>query len=310
MLNSTHSVPFNFCGLTDTKSSYNNALFVIIPVPYDLTSSYQSGSRRGPMAIIEASTHLELFDEELDMETFERGIHTTSFLEATTLGPKEMVDRVYKTSIPILESKKIPVLLGGEHSLTLGLVKAAKKLHKTFSVLQFDAHADLRQTYQDSPFNHACVARRLSELTPLTQVGIRSLSIEERKFLDSPEADKIKTFYARANQKISKADICNSLADNVYITIDLDVLDPSIMPSTGTPEPGGLNWYEILDILKDVAIKKRIVGFDVMELCPLPGIVAPDFLAAKLIYRLMGYILLGINARNNKSDFYQRGETD
>lgn len=177
------TLPFNFGGLEGRLSSFKNANFVILSVPYDLTASYGSGMRNGPLAIIEASTHMELYDEELRANTYEAGIHILPLLESTTLGPEEMIHRVHEASQYILKEKKIPVMLGGEHSITLGMVNALKKKYPNLSVLQFDAHADMRDSYQDNPFNHACVARRISKVCPLVQVGIRSLSAEEAKFL-------------------------------------------------------------------------------------------------------------------------------
>lgn len=310
------SLPFNFGGLDEELSSFENASFVILPVPYDLTASYGSGTRNGPLSIIEASTHMELYDEELKSNTYEGGIHTMLQMEPTTLGPEEMIKRVFEASSYIVKSNKIPVMFGGEHSITLGMVKALKKKYPKLSVLQFDAHADMRESYQDNKFNHACVARRISEVCPIVQVGIRSLSTEEADFLKnnsearSQKTEKtyhaphtthhgIYTYYASDLRNGLPMDaICNNLTEHVFITIDLDVFDPSIMPATGTPEPGGMGWYEVLDLLRVVASgSKRMVGFDVVELSPIPGNIAPNFLAAKLVYRIMGYILRSMKSK-------------
>lgn len=299
MTNLPPILPFNFGGLDEKLSSFKNARFVILPVPYDLTASYGSGIRDGPLAIIEASTHMELYDEELRANTYEAGIHTLSQMKPTTLGHEEIIKRVQEASSYIIKSNKIPVMLGGEHSITLGMVKALKKKYPNLSVLQFDAHADMRDSYQDNPFNHACVARRISEICPIVQVGIRSLSEDEAIFLRKGakrQKQKITTYYADIkNGKFSSqtklwSKIVKHLTNDVFITIDLDVFDPSIMPAIGTPEPGGMGWYDVLGILKAVIAKKNTVGFDVVELCPIPGNIAPNFLAAKLIYRIMGYI--------------------
>jgi len=270
------------CSLSDAK-------FVVVPVPYDLTSTYQSGSRRGPLAIIEASTNMELYDEELKKETYLAGIHTTLPVAIDARGPKNMVNVVRKKISRIVGLNKIPVMLGGEHSVTLGAVQAVIEKYPKLTVLQFDAHADLRDTYQGSPYNHACVARRISEICPLVQVGIRSMSKEEGEFLPH---SKVKSYSADfvLDKKSWAETICKDLSGDVFITIDLDVFDPSIMPATGTPEPGGLYWKDILHLLKLVSASCNICGFDVVELAPLPGVVAPDFMAAKLIYRTMGYI--------------------
>ncbi|MBE7414576.1 MAG: agmatinase [Deltaproteobacteria bacterium] len=243
---------------------------------------------------------MELYDEELGCEPYEAGIETLPQLEATALGPEEMIRRVRESVASILDEGKVPVMLGGEHSITLGLVQALLERYPGLSVLQLDAHADMREAYQDTPFNHACVARRISELCPIVQVGIRSLSSEEASFLEGERkagrkaGTCIKTFTALDVLKgASPQKIASSLTDDVCITIDLDVFDPSIMPATGTPEPGGLGWYNVLDVVREAVSRKKVVGFDVVELCPLPGNIAPDFLAAKLVYKIMGYMNRG-----------------
>jgi agmatinase len=278
----------NFGGICPAHSM-RDALFVIVPVGYDLTSTYQPGSRRGPVAIIEASTNMELYDEELKKETYLAGIHTTSPVAIDARGSKNMINAVRKKIAKIAAQNKIPVMLGGEHSISLGAVQALKEIFPKLKVLQLDAHADLRESYQGSPYSHASVARRISEICPLVQVGIRSMSKEEADFL--PQS-KVKSY--SADFALEKKDwcetICKNLSGDVFVTIDLDVFDPSIMPSTGTPEPGGLYWQNVLRLLKLVSCSCQIRGFDVVELTPIPGIVAPDFMAAKLIYRFMGYI--------------------
>ena len=278
----------NFGGIYP-ECSLRDAKFIVIPVPYDLTSTYQPGSRRGPAAIIEASTNMELYDEESRKETYMAGIHTTLPVAIDARGPKNMVNIVRKKISRIAKLNKIPVMLGGEHSITLGAVQAMIEKYPKLTVLQFDAHADLRDTYQESPYSHACVARRISEICPLVQVGIRSMSKEEGEFL--PQS-KVKSYSADfvLEKKNWAETVCKDLRGDVFITIDLDVFDPSIMPATGTPEPGGIYWKDILHLLKLVSASCNIRGFDVVELAPLPGVVAPDFMAAKLIYRLMGYI--------------------
>ncbi|PKN50754.1 MAG: agmatinase [Deltaproteobacteria bacterium HGW-Deltaproteobacteria-13] len=278
----------NFGGFYPAHS-LREALFVVVPVPYDLTSTYQPGSRRGPVAIIEASTNMELYDEELKKETYLAGIHTTQPVHMDARGPKYMVNAVRKKFSKIVAADKIPVMLGGEHSITFGAVQALKEKYPKLSVLQLDAHADLRDSYQGSPYSHASVARRISEICPLVQVGIRSMSKEEGDFLPT---SKVKSYSADfiAEHKNWCETICKNLKGDVFVTIDLDAFDPSIMPSTGTPEPGGLSWRDVLRLLKSVSRSCKIRGFDVVELAPIPGIVAPDFMAAKLIYRFMGYI--------------------
>lgn len=287
----------NFGGLSREVLQKRKARFSVLPVPYDLTASYISGMRNGPRAIIEASTHMELYDEELACEPYEAGIETLGHIEPTALGPEEMIKRVRSASEELISAGKIPVILGGEHSITLGLVQALLEKYPDLSVLQLDAHADMRESYQDTPFNHACVARRISEICPIVQVGIRSLSVEEAEFLKGEAkagkkaATRIKTYYATDVIKgIDWDEVVGNLTDNICVTVDLDVFDPAIMPATGTPEPGGLGWYDALGVLRKAMTTKNVVGFDVVELCPLPGNIAPDFLAAKLVYKMMGYV--------------------
>jgi len=264
--------------------------FVIIPVPYDLTSSWKAGSRHGPAAILEASAYLELYDEELRQETWRAGIATREALEPDVRGPSYMIEEVQAEVASVLKEKKIPVLLGGEHSVTLGAVKAAKERYPSLSVLQLDAHADLRDSYQNSPLSHACVGRRIVELCSLVQVGVRSMSVEEARFIDE-KTDLVLSLSSDETRIDGWIDrVCERLTEDVYISIDLDVFDPSIIPATGTPEPGGMGWLEVLDLVHAIAAVKSIRGFDVVELCPLPGVAASDFTAAKLVYRVMGYI--------------------
>lgn len=278
----------NFGGIYPAHS-LRDALFVVVPVPYDLTSTYQPGSRRGPAAIIEASSNMELYDEELKKETYLAGIHTTLPVTVDARGPKNMINVVRKKISKIAAANKIPVMLGGEHSITFGAVQALKEKYPKLSVLQLDAHADSRESYQGSAYSHASVARRISEICPLTQVGIRSMSKEEADFLPASKVKSYSADFVLENKDWCEK-ICKNLKGDVFVTIDLDVFDPSIMPATGTPEPGGLYWRDVLRLLKSVSRSCKIRGFDVVELAPIPGIVAPDFMAAKLIYRFMGYI--------------------
>ncbi len=286
------SIPFNFGALPSAYSGWEKAQVVLLPVLYDLTSTYLPGARRGPLAIIEASTHLELFDEELQVETFQIGIHTLDPLEALACGPEEMVRQVRLCAQRVLDTSKFLVLLGGEHSLTLGVAQAIKDKFPQVTYLQLDAHADLRDEYEGTRFSHACVGRRLAELGPLVQVGVRSLSKEENDYL---KESKVVTFWAhQLGDQISwEEKVIAALSPQVYVTIDLDVLDPSIMPSVGTPEPGGLTWQSLGRLLRLLGRKKEIVGFDIVELAPIPGLSSPDFLAAKLIYRFLGEIFYG-----------------
>lgn len=288
---SINFLPQNFGELAPEFSSFEGSRVVILPVPYDATMSWQPGTRHGPKAIIEASTHLELFDEELQSEPYRVGIHTLNPLEPSTSGPEETIQRVEQAFSFILDHEKFPVMLGGEHSITLGAVRALLKRHKALSVLQLDAHADLRDRFSGSPFSHACVARRIYELgVSLVQIGPRGLSTEEANYLK--DASNITTALAIDIQQDSSRidEALARLKSPMYITIDLDVFDPAVCPAVGTPEPGGLDWYTVLGILKRVSKSHEVLGFDVVELCPIPGLIAADFLAAKLVYKLISYL--------------------
>ncbi|MCX5855163.1 MAG: agmatinase [Deltaproteobacteria bacterium] len=238
----------NFGGLDLAYPTFEEAMFVVVPVPYDLTSTYQSGSRKGPSAILDASGHMELYDEELCRETYLTGIYTQPSLEPDARGPAEMMISVRQAVTEVLSYDKIPVILGGEHSISFGAAQAMKDKYPEISVLQLDAHADLRNYYQCSPYGHASVARRISEICPLVQAGIRSMSAEEATFLSD---GRVKSFSADfiLEEPLSWEKICGHLHGDVYITIDIDVLDPSIMPATGTPEPGGLLWKDLLRLV-------------------------------------------------------------
>ena len=283
----------NFGGIGEEYSNLKKSKVVIVPVPYEKTTTYKRGTVDGPSAIIDASIHMELYDEELNQETYKIGIHTMDALEMDGLSSEAMVEKLYSSTLELLKSNKFPIVLGGEHSVSIGVTKALKEIYPNLSVLQLDAHYDLRDEYFGSKFNHGCTARRISEICPLVQVGTRSLSKEEKDYLANPQTSgRVKTInvYDILEMPLWKDAITNSLTENVYVTIDLDVFDPSLMPAVGTPEPGGIGWYETLDLLMEVSKDRRIVGFDVVELCPIKDQIASDFLAAKLIYRLLGYI--------------------
>jgi len=282
----------NYGGLDSGYTAYEQAKFVVVPVPYDLTSTYQSGARRGPGAILEASANMELYDEELGQETYLAGIHTLSPLDADARGPAEMVNSVRRTIARIVADGKIPVMLGGEHSITLGAVQAVQEGFPKLSVLHLDAHADLRDSYQGTPFSHAAVARRISGICPLVQAGIRSMSAEEAEFLKTDPLKSYSADFIRENRSWWET-ISSDLQGDLYLTVDLDVLDPSVMPATGTPEPGGIAWWDLIRLVREVSKRCRIRGFDVVELAPIPGMIAPDFLASKLVYRIMGYLTTG-----------------
>ncbi len=278
-----------FGGISQDYSSFDTATFVVVPVPYDLTTTYQAGTRNGPAAIIAASHQMELYDEELGAETYRTGIHTIDPLEIEAAGPHEMIEAVRKKVADILLYEKVPVILGGEHSISLGAVQALSEKYPSLSVLHLDAHADMRDSYQGTPYSHACVSRRISERCPVVQVGIRSMSSEEAVFIKDNGIPSYSSEFVHEHQAWEK-EICSKLTDDVYVSIDLDVFDPSIMPAVGTPEPGGVYWKDIIRLMREVTESCTIRGFDVVELAPIPGMVAPDFTASKLIYRVMGYI--------------------
>lgn len=265
---------------------YKESVIIILPVPYDETSTWIKGADKGPEAILNASPNLEFYDIETESEAHLAGIHTVPpVLEKTT--PEMMVKAVHDSVTKLLSDDKLPVIIGGNHSVSIGSVKAFSEKYDNLSVLQLDAHADLRMEYEGSKFNHACAMARAREYAEVVQVGIRSMSLSELPYVErdrifySHELYYDKSLYVRAKEK---------LTENVYITIDLDVFDPSIMPSTGTPEPGGPDYFELMHFLRDVIREKNVVGFDVVELCPSETNKAPDFMAAKIIYQLLSYI--------------------
>jgi agmatinase len=285
----------SFLGLPVDLNPPGRARAAILPLPYDLTTSYQPGARRGPIAILEASTHLELYDDELGVDTWEEiGIATLPAVAPDTTGPAATLERIQRAAVDVVESGAFLVALGGEHSVTAPLVRAVRSRHPGVGVLQLDAHADLRETFEGSPDNHACVMHRLvDDGVPLAQVGVRALTREEMELI---RERGICTVFAPEAVRRPVGDwigrVLENLPEEIYVTVDLDAFDPSIMPATGTPEPGGLDWYRVLEVLRAVGTHRRIVGFDVVELSPISGNVAPDFLAAKLVYKLLGYSFL------------------
>jgi agmatinase len=277
-------MPMNFGG-HEVVYGYDESEIIILPVPYDETSTWMRGADKGPDAITEASVNLEFYDIETSSEAHLRGINTVEpVLEKDT--PAGLVNAVYNRTLALLADKKFPVIIGGNHTVSIGAFRAYSEYYDDLTILQLDAHADLRQEYGGSEFNHACAMARAREFAPVVQVGIRSMSAEELPYADKERiffAHQLysdKTLYSKALEKLSK---------NVYITIDLDVFDPSIMPSTGTPEPGGPDYYELLHFLREVIGKRNVAGFDVVELCPRDENKSPDFIAAKIIYQLLSY---------------------
>ena len=283
-------IPFSFLGLSKELSDEQRSKAFILPVPYDSTTSYRGGARDGPRAIIEASYNLEEYDPELDTDISKMGVHTCPFLEPHMGGPQAMVERVYGAVKALARTDRLVTLIGGEHSLSTGSVKAHKELYPDLSVLYLDAHADLRDQYMGTGWGHASVARRIHQLCPLVLVGARSLSQEERDFIVERG---VNTFFWPLSESMETlaSSVIELLSTHVYISIDLDVFDPSIMAAVGTPEPGGIGWQQLTSLLKKVGEEKRIIGFDVMELSPREGPNACSYTAAKLVYKLLGYAL-------------------
>jgi len=277
-----------FGGTTPSTTDFDNARVVILPIPLDRTTSYVPGTRNGPHEILVASSHMELWDEETQTDVHGIGICTLPEMEFPFATMDEVVKEIRRVAAELVNRGKFPLILGGEHSITPAVVAAVAAKHPGLSVLQIDAHADLRDSFMGTPHNHACAMRRTLELARATQVGIRSLSPEEAAAVPTLPTEIFYDFNMR-----EQADwidrVVDSLSETVYITIDVDGFDPAIMPATGTPEPGGLSWYEALALLRCVIERRTVVGCDIVELAPIGGNVAPNFLCAKLIYKILSY---------------------
>lgn len=293
------NLPMNFGGIDEEQySSKDSARVFVLPVSYEGTVSYGTGTGAGAMAIVDASRNMELYDDETDSEVYKVGIHTLDeFTPRPT--PDEMMSDLYDYSTEILKQDKFLCMLGGEHSVSAPIIKAHAEKYHNLSVLQIDAHADLRDTYDGTPHSHASIMARVVKdmQIPSVQVGIRSISADEARSLDSGLPTKI--FWAR--DIVGRTDWINgaveSLTENVYLTIDIDGLDPSIVPTTGTPEPGGLGWYETLKLIRKLAEKRRIVGMDLVEYSYFENYDSPAFLCAKLVYKSLAYIFKNETAR-------------
>ena len=283
-----HIAPLGFGGTLPYSPRFDDAAIVVLPVPVDRTTSYVGGTRMGPHEILQASSHMELWDEEVGVDIHGVGIFTLPEMELPFGELEAVIDEIERVAYEVIGRDKFLLALGGEHSITPALVSAASRKYPDLSVLQIDAHADLRDSYMGSPQNHACAMRRTLEHARITQVAIRSLSTEEARLLP-----KLRTniFYDVSMREDPDwiARVVDTLSDDVYVTIDVDGMDPGIMPATGTPEPGGLSWTEITRLLRATARSRRIVSGDIVELSPIPGMVAPNFLCAKLAYKLLTY---------------------
>ena len=280
--------PMNFASLDDEYAAFDRARAVVLPVPYDSTVTARAGTRDGPHAIIEASADMELYDVGLGIEPYRHGIHTLPELAPHTGSPEAMIDRIEAVAGELIDAGKFVVTLGGEHTVAVGAIRAHAARTSGLSVLALDAHSDLRDAYLDSKYNHACTLRRASEVASVTQVGLRSASAEDAALI----RDEHLPFFSPAEFRAAgPGAIIDRLGSDVYITVDLDSFDPSEMAAVGTPEPGGLHWDEVSELMVQLARRKRIVGFDLTELSPSLGPRSCAQLAAKLAYRLIGLAL-------------------
>ena len=292
-----YSIKKNFLAIEEEFSNYKDSKIVILPVPFEQTTSYGKGTSKGPKAILEASHYVEFFDEEMNRELcFEKGNGICSLYPIETEDKKEKkaLDVIYENVKKHIGNGKFVVTIGGEHSISTAPIKAYFDSYNNLSILHFDAHSDLREEYEGSKYSHASFAARVSEFTTaITQVGIRAQCKAEYDFI---KEKKINTFYAFEIRNGKHGfdwmnRVVDSLKENVYITIDVDYFDPSIMPSTGTPEPNGFYWDETMKLLKMLGENRNFVGFDVVELSPRKNFPFPDFLTAKLIYKMLNYFI-------------------
>lgn len=279
----------NYAGISDEFAQLEKSKIILIPVPYDGTSTWGKGADKGPDAFLEASENMEMYDIETDSEVYRQGIHLTAPITENS-SPEAMVKEVHSITKDFIKRNKFVTLFGGEHSISIGSIRAFNECFDNLTVLHIDAHADLRESYDGTKYNHACAVYEANQTTNLVQVGIRSMDIIEKTLMDDD-----KTFFAHdmVNDEYWTDKVIEAMTENVFITFDLDAFDPSIMPSTGTPEPGGLLWYETLEFLKQVFEDKNVVGFDIVELCPNKNEKSSDFLAAKLYYKMLSYKFAG-----------------
>ncbi|HRI01252.1 MAG TPA: agmatinase [Saprospiraceae bacterium] len=277
--NTYAGIPAQYAGETDSK-------VILTSIPYDGTSTWGKGADKGFEAFRFASENMELFDIETNSEPYVHGVYMAPAVDVENVSPEEMVARTYKRTKELLQTKKLLTFFGGEHSVSIGVLRAYAESYPNLSVLQLDAHTDLRQEYHGTKYNHACAVAEAQRSSQLFQVGIRSMDISERQYL---QREKVYFAHEIMDQDYWMEECLKKMTDQVYITLDLDVFDSSLMPSTGTPEPGGMQWYQVLQFLRMVFKRKTVVGFDIVELAPNPNNPAPDFLAAKLYYKMLAY---------------------
>lgn len=288
-----------FAGIPEQYTKLATAKVVLIPVPYDETSTWQKGASRGPDAFLEASENMELYDIETNSEVYKKGIYLADTVIEDE-SPEAMVNTVYQTTKKYIKKNKFVTLFGGEHSISIGTIRAFNECFNNLTVLHIDAHADLRKTYNGTQYNHACAVYEANQNTNLVQVGIRSMDISEMRVMNK---DKVFFAHDMAINDYWADNVINLLSNNVFITFDLDAFDPSIMPSTGTPEPGGLLWHETLEFLYKVFQQKNVVGFDIVELCPNESEKSSDFLAAKLYYKMLSYKFSSETEEDDDDDY-------
>ncbi|MBL6870608.1 MAG: agmatinase [Flavobacteriaceae bacterium] len=274
-----------YAGIPDSYATSEKSKIVLIPVPYDGTSTWKKGADKGPDAFLAASENMELYDIETDSEVYKQGVFLSPPVTENS-SPEAMVAAVAEKVKSYLNRNKFVTLFGGEHSISIGSIRAFSKFYENLTVVQIDAHADLRQSYEGSTCNHACALYEASQTTHLIQVGIRSMEHNEKSVMN---LDNVFFAHEMESDEYWIEQAIERMTDNVFITFDLDALDPSILPATGTPEPGGMLWYETLAFLREVFKEKNVVGFDIVELCPEPALYASDFLAAKLYYKMLSY---------------------
>ncbi|WP_196889047.1 agmatinase [Aureivirga sp. CE67] len=287
-----------YAGIPEEFAKFETSKVVLIPVPYDGTSTWQKGADKGPDAFLDASENMELYDIETNSEVYREGVFLTDPITEDS-SPEAMVGEVYRNTKKYINKKKFVTLFGGEHSISIGSIRAFNECFDNLTVLHIDAHADLRKEYEGTICNHACAVYEANQNTNLVQVGIRSMDISETRVMNR---DKVFFAHEMVENEFWMEDVLDQLTGNVFITFDLDAFDPSILPSTGTPEPGGLFWYETLDFLKKVFKQKNVVGFDIVELCPNSQEKSSDFLAAKLYYKMLSYKFSLDNEENEESD--------
>ena len=274
-----------YAGIPEEFGEFDQAKIVMIPVPYDGTSTYGKGADKGYDAMLDASENMELYDIETDSEVYKEGIYLAPKVTEDS-SPEAMCEAVEKATTDMLNTGKFVTLFGGEHSISIGSIRAFRKKYTNLSVLQLDAHSDLRPEFHGSACNHACAMHEASKTTNLVQVGIRSMDTVELPFV---KKENFYTMYRLRATENWMDEVISKLGEDVYLTIDLDVFDPSIMPSTGTPEPGGLLWYDVITLVRKLIEKKNLVGFDIVELASEEGVPSPDFMASKLVYKILSY---------------------